>query len=228
MHLNVEGLAGTKIPDHVRGFYDPAKTAKWLDEKAVDNFNHWLNKMETPDYKLKVTDIKTHPKHFTLQEQKEAILHKTDLTYPIKGSFSLINKHTGETVDKKPNMTIAYLPYITPRNTTIYNGSEYNTTNQQRLKPGVYARVRETGEVEAHINVKPGTGFGGKLLFMPERALFVYQVGTMQIKLYGLLKDLGISDAEMTQAWGKEVFEKNKEAYTGSELDKFYGAIFSY
>jgi hypothetical protein len=79
--------------------------------------------------------------------------------------------------------------------------------------------------MEAHVNVTPGTGMGGKVIFYPDRALFVYQVGSTQIKLYGLLRDLGISDSRMETAWGKEILAKNKEHYTGGELDKFYAKV---
>ncbi len=99
---------------------------------------------------------------------------------------------------------------------------------QQRLKPGIYHRIKESGEIEAHINVKSGTGLGGKILFHPDTAIFVLQAGTTQIKLYGLLKDLGVGDSEMEKAWGSEIFQKNKSGYDGKEIDKYYQKVFKY
>jgi len=98
---------------------------------------------------------------------------------------------------------------------------------QQRLKPGVYSRIKESGEAEAHINVLPGTGFGGKIIFYPEKAQFVYMVGSTQIKLYGLLKDLGVSDGSMRSAWGEEIFNRNRADYTGTEIEKLHDKIFN-
>ena len=151
-------------------------------------------------------------------------MEKRDISFPLRGTFEMIDKKTGRVLDKKTT-TIAQIPWLTERNTTILNGSEYVVSGQQRLKPGVYTRIKESGEAEAHVNVVPGSGVGGKVIFYPDRALFVYQVGTTQIKLYGLLKDLGVSDGDMEKAWGKEILLKNKQLSTGSELEKFYTKV---
>lgn len=217
------------IPKNTRHFYDPDITKKWVKENAKSAFVHKLNTIESNDYKLHVKDVEFQDEHkeYSPEEQKQALLEKRDLSYPLKGTFQLIDKKTGNVLDEKRTI-IAQIPYITPRNTTVLNGSEYITINQQRLKPGIYTRIKETGEAEAHVNVKPGTGLGGKIVFHPEKALFVYELGTTQIKLYGLLKGLGISDSQMESAWGKEVFLKNKLSYGGDELDKFHSRVFVY
>jgi DNA-directed RNA polymerase beta subunit len=214
-----------KLPTGTRKFFDPKLTQEWMKENAFDAFQSKLNKIESPDFKLKVTGIAfDKEKEFSLEEQKKALLEKRDLSIPLKGTFELIDKKTGKTVDTKTTI-IAQLPYVTQRNTLIINGSEYITINQQRLKPGVYTRIKETGEAEAHVNVKPGTGLSGKIIFQPEKALFIYELGTTQIKLYGLLRGLGTSDAEIEAAWGKEIFLKNKAAFKGDELSKFHARI---
>lgn len=222
-------LINPQIPKNTRHFYDPSKTREWVKENAKATFAKKLNTLESNDFKLQVKDVdfQDADKHFSLEDQKQALMEKRDLSYPLKGTFELIDKRTGKVVDTKKTI-IAQIPYITPRNTSILNGSEYITIHQQRLKPGVYTRIKETGEAEAHVNVKPGSGMGGKIVFHPEKALFVFELGTTQIKLYGLLKGLGVTDAAMESAWGKEVFQKNKLAYGGDELDKFHTRIFTY
>lgn len=222
-------LIDPTIPKNTRHFYDPAKVREWVKENAKKAFTSKLNTIESNDFRLRVSDIdyENADKHFSPTEQKQAMMEKRDLAYPLKGKFELIDKRTGAVVDTKKAI-IAQIPFVTPRNTTVMNGSEYITINQQRLKPGVYTRIKETGEAEAHVNIKPGTGIGGKVVFHPEKALFVYEVGTTQIKLYGLLHSLGISDSEMEKAWGKEVFLKNKLACGGDELDKFHNRIFTF
>lgn len=214
-----------KLPANTRKFFDPKVTQEWVNENAIDAFNHKLNKIESPDFKLKVSDLAfDKDTHFSLPEQKKALLEKRDLSMALRGTVELIDKKSGQAVASKSTI-IAQIPYITPRNTLIINGAEYITINQQRLKPGVYTRIKETGEAEAHVNVKPGTGLSGKIIFQPEKALFIYELGTTQIKLYGLLKGLGVPDSDMESAWGKEIFQKNKIAYKGDELTKFHGRI---
>lgn len=214
-----------KLPEGTRKFFDPLKTFAWVKENAVKGFQSRLNKIESPDFKLEVGSLSLDDdKTFSIEDQKKAILEKRDLSVPLKGTFSLVDKKTGKVVDTKTTI-IAQIPFITPRNTLIVNGAEYITINQQRLKPGVYTRIKETGEAEAHVNVKPGTGLSGKIIFQPEKALFIYELGTVQIKLYGLLKGLGMTDAEMESAWGKEIFLKNKLAFKGDELSKFHARI---
>lgn len=215
-------------PSNTRKFFDPEKTFAWAKENAIKAFDSRLNKLESPDFKLEVKNLTIdNDKVFDVEEQKKALLEKRDLSVPIKGTFNLIDKKTNKVVDSKSTI-VAQIPYVTPRNTLILNGAEYVTINQQRLKPGVYTRIKETGEAEAHVNVKPGTGLSGKIIFQPEKALFIYELGTVQIKLYGLLKGLGTSDAEMEAAWGKEIFNKNKAAYKGDELNKFHARINTY
>ncbi len=227
MNTIISPLYDLPIPDNARGWFDPIKTRNWVNENATNAFQKALNKLESPAYRLKVTKVELHtPKEpITFADQNKAIMQKKDITIPLKGHFQMIDKKTGHVVDEKTT-TIAHIPWITERNTCIINGSEYVVTGQQRLKPGVYSRIKDSGEAEAHVNVQPGTGVGGKVIFYPDRALFVYQVGTTQIKLYGFLKELGVSDNDMEKAWGKEIFLKNKEAYVGNEIDKFYSKIF--
>jgi DNA-directed RNA polymerase beta subunit len=226
MNTNINPIYDMPFPEHIRGFFDPEKTREWIHEKALSAFQKHLNKIESPAYRLKVTDLELQvpKKKPTYKEQNQAMMEKRDITFPLRGTFEMIDKKTGNVVDKKTT-TIAHIPWLTDRNTTILNGSEYTINNQQRLLPGVYCRTKESGEVEAHVNVVPGTGVGGKVIFYPDRALFVYQVGTTQIKLYGLLKDLGVSDNDMEKAWGKDILDRNKALHTGNELDKYYSKV---
>jgi len=215
-------------PANTRAFYDPEKLRALVLKNAKIAFASKLNSLESGQYKLQVTDVDYEDpnKIFSLAEQKKALLEKHDLVVPLKGTFELIDKTTGKVLDKKRTI-IANIPYITERNTSLLNGSEYIFVNQQRLKSGVYTRIRNSGEVEAHVNVIPGTGLGGHVIFYPERSLLVYKVQNTEIKLYGLLRDLGVSDSTMEQSWGKEIYLKNKQTYTGQEIDKFYNKVFA-
>ena len=215
------------LPDHVRSFFDPSKLNEWIKENVVSSLNTSLNKIESNNFKLQVKDVKMDDKKFSIKQQKEAILRKEDLTIPVKGTVELIDKRNDKVVESK-KATLANVPFITQRNTAIYRGSEYIGINQSRLKPGIYTRVRESGEAEGHINVKPGTGFGGKLIFDPEKATFLYMVGSTSIHLYSLLHDFGVPDSAFEQAWGKDILLKNKSGYKSETIDKLYDKLFTY
>ena len=152
-------------------------------------------------------------------------MEKKDITIPVKGTVNLLDKKTGKVLESK-NLTIARLPVVTERNTVIYNGSEYESIHQQRLLPGIYSRIRQSGEAEAHINPAPRTGMAARILFLPDKQLFVLMVQNTQVRLYGVLKDLGISDSQMEKMWGMEILQANRAAYRGDEIDKLYAKLF--
>lgn len=229
MKINLQNLYDAPPPINTRGFFDPNQTRKWIYENVLEGFKNLNNKLNVKDFQLRIKDIKIPEvnKYYTVEEQKKALLDKKDLTIPIKGVVQLVNKTHGKVVDEK-RTTLAHLPWLTDRNTFILNGTEYLVANQQRLKPGIYTRLKESGEIEGHINVQQGSGWSGKIIFHADRALFVYELGTTQIKLYGLLRDLGVPDAKIKEAWGEEIYLKNKAMYDGKEIDKFYEKIHKY
>jgi len=212
-------------PKNTRAFFDPHQLNKLIQKHVLDGFRSKLGLIETNDHKLEVDNLELHPKNFSIEEQKSAVLEKRDLTYPIKGDVHLVDKKTGHRIESK-HITIANIPFVTDRNTVVYNGSEYEPIHQQRLLPGIYSRIRQSGEAEAHINPAPRTGMGGRILFFPDKQLFVLMIQNTQIKLYGVMRDLGIPDSQIQSSWGEEIYLANKRMYTGDEIDKLYNKIF--
>jgi DNA-directed RNA polymerase beta subunit len=212
-------------PKHTRAFFDPVNLRHTVFQTAVDAFSHKLNSIETQDFKLHARELKIDPfHHITTTHQKKAVLEKKDLTVPLKGIIDLIHKPSGKVIESK-HTTIAHLPYVTSHNTVIYNGSEYESVNQQRLLPGVYSRIRQDGIPEAHINPEARTGQSARIMFLPDKQLFIIMVKNSQVKLYGILKDLGIQDSAMKAAWGEKILNVNRMGYTGTEIDKFYSLL---
>jgi DNA-directed RNA polymerase beta subunit len=212
-------------PKNTRDFFDPLKLNSLIQTHVLDGFKRKLGMIESGDHKIEVANIHFDHKTFSLEDQKTAVLEKKDLTYPVKGTFNLLDKKTGNILESK-NVTIANIPHITERNTVIYNGSEYEPVHQQRLLPGIYSRIRQSGEAEAHINPAPRSGVSARILFLPDKQLFVMMIQNTQIRLYGVLKELGISDSQMSQAWGSEILSANKQAYRGDEIDKLYDKLY--
>ena len=208
-------------PKHTRAFFDPEKLRHMLFDTAVESFGKKINAIETQDYKLNVKNLKMDVPKVTSSMQKKLVLEKKDLTAPLKGTVELIHKSSGKVLESK-NTTLAHIPYVTNHNTVIYNGSEYEAVNQQRLLPGIYSRIRQDGIPEAHINPEARTGQAARILFLPEKQLFVLMVRNSQVRLYGILKDMGVSDNMMKDAWGEQILNSNRMQYKGDEIDKLY------
>jgi DNA-directed RNA polymerase beta subunit len=211
-------------PKNTRAFFDPEGLRKSIFDTALDSFKKKLNLIETQDFKLHAKDLKIDVPHITTSDKKKAVLEKKDLTVPLKGTIDLIHKPSGKVVESK-STTIAQIPYVTKHNTVIYNGSEYESVNQQRLLPGIYSRIRQDGIPEAHINPEARTGQSARILFLPEKQLFVLMVRNSQIRLYGVLRDLGLADNLIKEAWGEKIYNANRLLYKGDEIDKLYSVL---
>lgn len=159
--------------------------------------------------------------HFSLREQKKAIMENKQLTRKLKGDLKLYDEE-GNLLDEKPNHTLMHVPWMTPRGTFIRNGSEYTIKNQARLLPGPYTRRKQNQELETHFNVKRGTGNSFRIKLEPDTGVFRLQVGGSNVKLYPLLSDLGVSDESLKQLWGEDVLEQNRAVYNPRVTNTIY------
>ena len=164
---------------------------------------------ENANFQLRLANVRLKEKKFTTDDEKRAVGEKGYLHHPIKGRWELIDKATGQVVDKK-DATVAYLPHMTNRGTYVVNGTNYVINHQTRLRPGVYTRKQRNGLVESHFNVKPGSGRGFRLYLDPESGRFKMKVGQGESDLYPLLRAAGVEDDELRSAWGEDLLQVNK------------------
>ena len=188
--------------------------------------------LENKSYRLELSNVRyTGPQEFTLAQQKHALLNDRNLHTPVTGHFKLFRKSDGALVDEKDEV-VMNVPYYTDRGTIINNGSEYTVANQLRLRPGVYTRVRRSGDVETQFNVRPGTGRGFRLRMEPSTGVVTVNVGHANMPLYPLLRALGVTDKQMIKAWGADVAYANAQkadSVSGrSAIDKLYQAFAGY
>jgi DNA-directed RNA polymerase beta subunit/DNA-directed RNA polymerase beta' subunit len=163
---------------------------------------------------------------FDLSSQKRSKMMGRSWATPVLASLELQDISTGSTIDKVSKIRLMDLPKITPRSSYIVEGNEYQVVNQLRLKPGVYTRVKENGELESKVNLAKGGRF--EILMDPENGVFKISRNTANIKLYPVLRDLGISDESMRSAWGKDLFESNVRSSVGvmdTEIKKFQNSL---
>jgi DNA-directed RNA polymerase beta subunit len=127
----------------------------------------------------------------------------------------------GNVIEEK-KLTLMKVPYLTERGTFIRGGNEYVTVNQLRLLPGPFTRRQQNGILETQFNVRQGTGSNFQVAMLPETSEFRLWVKGSDLHLYSLLKDMGVSDDELKERWGEEIFQKNSLRYDKRVLDKAY------
>ena len=210
-----------QIPEHLRDFNDVGTTRKWLADNTLDALKSRFP-IEDNEFKLELHNPHfSGPQEYGLEKQKQALIKDEQLRLPIKGTWRLIHKPTGQVLDERED-TVMHLPYLTDRGTIINRGNEYNYISQARLKAGVYARHKKSGEIEAYYNVKPGTGHNFRVWLEPETGVFKVNVAQSNVPLYPLLQAMGVRDQEMAKAWSPEVLAANMKARSGQAIQKMY------
>lgn len=147
--------------------------------------------------------------------QREIRLSGRNWQVPLIGNFQLIDTKTGTIIDTAKNVKIANIPKMTPRFSMLIGGNEYTTTNQFRLRPGIYTRKKANDEMESTFNLSVGYNF--TLMLDPAAGIFYLYVMDQKFHLYTLLHAFGIPDQEILNAWGAALFEKNRLAGLNQE-----------
>ena len=128
--------------------------------------------------------------------------------HPVYANLALKDKRTGKVLDES-RMRIGTLPQETPHKTYLVNGTDYQHSSVQRLKPGAYTQKKDNDTFETRIN--PTKGRQLKIVLDPANQKYMLEIGSKNIPLYPLLRGLGISDREIEQQWGTELFNINKD-----------------
>lgn len=161
------------------------------------------------------------PPRVSLADQKRALLTNKFLHRRLRGTWRMFDDKTGDLLEERRS-TVMKVPVLTERGTFIHGGNEYTTLHQARLMPGVFTRRKATGELETHFNVRRGTGSSFRVHLEPESGLFKLDIGQSSLRLYSLLKDIGVSDEELEKRWGPELLQTNRDKYDARVFDKAY------
>ena len=182
--------------------------------------------IENDKYRIELSDVKYEgPTRYSLEQQKQAILNNRKLGCSLAGTWKLIDKATGKVIDQRRD-AVMRVPYYTDRGTIINNGSEFTVISQARLSPGVYARQKQNGELEAQFNVANGKGF--RLELDKKTGRVGMRMGQANIPLYPLLKAFGVPDKDISGAWGHDVAISNAEAKGTDAVARLYTHIAGY
>lgn len=175
--------------------------------------------------RMELSDVDYYEKDdYSITDQKKALLNDDYLGRRLRGKVKLFDTNTGELLDER-SMTLMKVPYMTDRGTFIREGNEWGVIAQQRLVPGAYSRYQKNGDLETQFNVRPGTGKAFRVSLNPESAQYKFAIAGSELHLYSLLHDIGVSDEEIKDTWGDDVFNANKNEYDSRVFEKAYNKI---
>lgn len=195
-------------------FHDLPRIREIIFEKVLKNARA-IPPITNASYILTLEDVDYEgKKEFTLADEKKAILNNDTLGWRLRGTL-VLKDHNGNLVSQK-RITLAIVPYLTSRGTFIINGIEYTLANQLRLKPAIYHRWHESGNLIATVNILPGQGIPHYYWFNPVTGIFMVEARRRKAPLIDLLYALGATDEEIIEAIGETLFQKNKRISTGN------------
>ena len=200
----------------------------YLDpSEAFDNFrDRTLEAIEkqfpvdgrTQTLKLERLEVQDDKHPYDIRAQHEAKVTGDTWGVPVFAHLVLTDKATGK--ETRARTRVAELPKITRRYSQIVNGQEYQVDNQWQLKPGAYVRRRATGQIETQFQ---SAKHAFDVTFDDASKEFRIDYRKAKLPLYPILKTLGVDDAVLEKAWGKEILTANKSLRKAdSAVDQFY------
>jgi DNA-directed RNA polymerase subunit beta len=204
--------------------FTPDATRAGIFNSAADHARK-IQPIQNDLYTMHLSDVDYEgPERFTKKDHKQAVLSHGSLARKLRGTWNLTDNKTGELISQK-RATLANVPYMTDAGTFVHNGVEYTLAHQMRLRPGVYTREKDNGELEAHVNVLPGKGRMHRYFLDPKTGVFKINIGQAQIPLMPLLKAVGVPEQDIRKAWGNELTAANMEKGDAGTLDKLYSRL---
>ena len=211
-----------KLPADLRDPLDFSTANTVLQESVLAAFQN-QPKQSYGDHTLEFSDFSYPSKmNFSLKEQKDALLSQSSLSIPLKGTVTLRNNETGLPVAKK-RTTIMRTPLLTQRGTYILGGSEYSLALQKRLRPGVYTRQTANKEYETFIKTKGGTGFN--IVMDPNSGELSFKIYNSKTPMYTVMRGLGMTDDEIKETMGDDLFKINYKKKYQSALPKVWAKV---
>lgn len=204
--------------------YDPTDF-KTVGERIRENVRQAVLSrfpLSNDQYTLRIENLAYEkPKRQHLRDEKEAILNNASLGDRLRGDWVLIDNATGKELQRK-TATLMNVPRMTERGTFIRNGSELALKHMFRLRPGVYARIKDNGIIAAHINPARTTGRQMSMELDPETGVLYMTRGTRMYGVLPMLRAAGVSEDAIRTAWGDELYQMNLGKY-GRLMDESDG-----
>ena len=203
---------------------NPDERREMIRQKVVEGLEESFP-IKSRNKTIDVKDVRFAAKDYSSTDQKNAILKGDTLFESVKGTIRM-KDDKGKVLDETKNFTLARVPWFTPRHTLIVGGNEYSVSNMVRPKPGVYARKRANGILEASFNVVGGSNFNVSM--DPEKGEPQLEYSTTKIPLYPILRKSGMSHDTIAKKWGKQLADANHQKLwrkADKSVDKLYNKV---
>ena len=148
-----------------------------------------------------------------------------DKTYGAPLYARLELREDGKLVDEK-RVKLATVPAMAGDGTFIVQGSQFAVDKQLRLRPGIYTRIKQNGETEAHVNPD---GFKNlRLNVDPATQKLTVNVNQANINAIPVLRILGIPDGDIKSALGASLYDANIKhigKHGDEEIKRFFKSV---
>ncbi|MEM3062163.1 MAG: hypothetical protein QW303_01265, partial [Nitrososphaerota archaeon] len=209
------------VPSNTYAIGDIDALRKKIYEKSLKAFSE-LPPVKYGFYSLHIENPSfVGDEKFSIKDEHSAIITEKDLNRKIVGELVLRNDNTGEEIARR-KVTLVNVPYLTRHGSFIFNGNSYAISNQTRLKPGVFVRIKENGEVDSFVNTTAGVHH---YTFDPESGVFYMKVGQAIIPLLSVLRFFNVPEEEVKKYWGEEVYKANRAAAANKSATKLFRGL---
>ncbi len=200
---------------------DPHEAFEHFRDRVIDGIKtHFPIQGKVQSLHLENIEVKDNLHPDDIRSQHAAKIGGDTWSVPVFAHLTLKDNETGRAISSR-KIRIAEVPKVTNRYSFIVDGQEYQVDNQWQLKPGVYTRRRQNGDLESRFNVAGRGAFD--VLFDPASKQFVMEYNKSKLPLYPIMKTMGVDDDSLEKSWGREIFLANKNARgVGGTLERFY------
>lgn len=193
------------------------KSFQWLVDEGLGELLAEISPVD--DYTNTKLSLVFKQYHFEEPKMTELEARENNVSYdaPLKATVELTNKVTGEV--KEQEIYLGDYPWMTKRGTFIINGAERVVVSQLIRSSGVFytAELHGTHSIYS-AKVIPGRGAWLEFETAPNGALYVKIDRKRKIPVTTLLRALGMTEAQMKDAF-KHV-DQAKNSFLQATLDK--------
>lgn len=216
------GAAPLDMPVPYRTIGDVDKERDAIFHTVLEQASN-LEPVSNARYTLSLSNVKyTGPQVPTKAEHKKALMSNSYLTRKLWGTWTLTDNATGKPVAQRQSV-IAHVPYLTALGTFAKGGNDYTLSHQMRLRPGVYTRRQDNGELEAHVNTEGGIGH--RIYLEPKTGIFKMKFGQSNLPATDVLQALGATPDQLKAAWGEKLYNVNILKSDPKALNKLYAKV---